>query len=84
MSFTFLCLRQQLFKSLPVKANDDLAINDNNRSRHRTKSFELFDCQGILSYVLFFKNKAPLRKELFRFAAEKSAGLAINNYFLDG
>lgn len=74
-----LLLSEQLFKSLPVKANDNLAINNNDRGSHHAKSFKLLDCRRILSDVRLFKNKASLRKELLRFAAEQSARLAINS-----
>jgi hypothetical protein len=76
-----LLLSEQLFESLPVKANDNLVTNNNDWSSHRAKSFKLFDCQGVFSYVLLFKNKASLRKELLRLAAEQSARLAIDSNF---
>ena len=74
-----LALGNQLFDSLRVEPNDSLAIDNDDRSRHRTYSFEILDCGRVLRYIPFFKNDASLRKKLFRPTAKQSGRLAIDS-----
>ena len=61
---------KQFFKSLLIKANDNLAVDDNHRSRHGRQFFKLVDGRRIFGYIPLLKNDALLRKKLLRSAAE--------------
>jgi hypothetical protein len=71
---------EQFFKSLAVKAEDHLAINDDDWGCHCPDLFQLLNRCGFFRNVSFFITDAALRKKLLRFAAEQSARLAVNDY----
>lgn len=75
-------LRKQLFKPRAVKANDNFTVNDNDRCRQDTQSFQFFDSRTVFGNILFRKSHASLRKELLRLATKDSARLTVQSNFL--
>lgn len=70
---------KRLINLVSVEADDNRTVDDDDRSGHVTKFFEIGECSRILRYVPLMELSAFLRKILFRLIAEHSPMLGINH-----
>lgn len=63
-----------------IKSDDDGSVNQYDRGRYVAESFEIIHCGRIAGNVSLLEGNAFLRKILFRFVAEQSTLLGVDNH----